>query len=171
LAVSSQSCCRAIYHTTVRNAAGTYRRALGLVLPGVGQIRKLTTNEKLAEAVPTQLAGESGLMSLISAAASYRCQLGLASKRGSFCTYSLYAIGLKINGMRTLHARNVRKMDWIISSGCSEMTTGKKLLDGAGRGNRTPMTSRSRDFESRASTNSAIPATLFRASLQEGDYH
>ncbi len=30
---------------------------------------------------------------------------------------------------------------------------------GAGRGNRTPMTSRSRDFESRASTNSAIPAS------------
>ena len=31
-------------------------------------------------------------------------------------------------------------------------------LFGAGRGNRTPMTSQSRDFESRASTNSAIPA-------------
>ena len=29
---------------------------------------------------------------------------------------------------------------------------------GAGRVNRTPMTSQSRDFESRASTNSAIPA-------------
>lgn len=29
---------------------------------------------------------------------------------------------------------------------------------GAGRGNRTPMMSPSRDFESRASTNSAIPA-------------
>lgn len=35
------------------------------------------------------------------------------------------------------------------------------LSVGAGRGNRTPMTSRSRDFESRASTNSAIPAKLF----------
>ena|GEM_PF-4607287 len=31
---------------------------------------------------------------------------------------------------------------------------------GAGRGNRTPMKSPSRDFESRASTNSAIPARL-----------
>jgi hypothetical protein len=37
----------------------------------------------------------------------------------------------------------------------------EKLLRGAGRGNRTPMTSRPRDFESRASTNSAIPAKLF----------
>jgi hypothetical protein len=33
-----------------------------------------------------------------------------------------------------------------------------KLMNGTGRGNRTPMMSPSRDFESRASTNSAIPA-------------
>ena len=35
-----------------------------------------------------------------------------------------------------------------------------EMLSGAGRGNRTPMMSPSRDFESRASTNSAIPAQV-----------
>ena len=54
--------------------------------------------------------------------------------------------------------------------------TWEKLLLGAGRGNRTPMTSRSRDFESRASTNSAIPAKLFalpcrRAIITENSNH
>jgi hypothetical protein len=36
--------------------------------------------------------------------------------------------------------------------------TGTRMNTGTGRGNRTPMMSPSRDFESRASTNSAIPA-------------
>ncbi len=41
-----------------------------------------------------------------------------------------------------------------------------KCLFGAGRGNRTPMMSPSRDFESRASTNSAIPAVPYFISGQ-----
>ena len=45
---------------------------------------------------------------------------------------------------------------------------GGKYYRGAGRGNRTPMTSRSRDFESRASTNSAIPAKLFLFFFRRG---
>ena len=36
--------------------------------------------------------------------------------------------------------------------------SGIRFAFGAGRGNRTPMVSPPRDFESRASTNSAIPA-------------
>jgi hypothetical protein len=38
------------------------------------------------------------------------------------------------------------------------MLLGTNDVLGAGRGNRTPMVSPPRDFESRASTNSAIPA-------------
>src|SRR3990172_8173673 len=41
---------------------------------------------------------------------------------------------------------------------------------GAGRGNRTPMVSPPRDFESRASTNSAIPAACPEHSAREANY-
>ena len=45
------------------------------------------------------------------------------------------------------------------------------ILSGTGRGNRTPMMSPSRDFESRASTNSAIPAINFVVLLTFSTQH